>query len=471
METFLRCGKLVVPEEKDDHNNTIEALMDEMENVLEQEPWDIDDNLDIDDLSLEQPRDTSISQAVNRQDGTPPGTIEQPSSEPWDLDDQTLLDFVQEPAQDIIEKLTSSAGPVLQTTPKSTPKPLGECSFVRLHGPLDRAIEKLLEALPDPLIELLSEDVSSDLSKWSPAPALLYKLRPPDLPLHRLRLKVGCTVALLRDLDSSSQASKSRHVRIVGITKERLDCVVLDGHLARTKTFLTRIRFTGRYKNEEQYAYTRTHFPVRVVSFAPPPGNPSAYTASHTLKRPHGHTVTIPSNQKSSCLGPRSSASSQIPKAPPPSVLKLPNLKVDQDCWDDFLASGTQIARELSAETAASPGKMSSLSFCTQDLDFSADDLEELGSAVDTGPGTRDGSCQQGNRDRFSMPPPPRPTLSTARLKDNGPQFSQRGQPVSCSKSDSLRLDPSLRELGISTQDLVSFCDDATPVFSQVAPI
>ncbi|OCL07399.1 hypothetical protein AOQ84DRAFT_276993, partial [Glonium stellatum] len=93
---------------------------------------------------------------------------------------------------------------------------------------------------------------------------LLHRLKPPGLPLHRLRIKVGCTVILLASLKSNIQISEKSHLRILRIAKERLECVVLDGQLEGTKSILTRVPFSARYRNEDQYSFIRSQFPVRV---------------------------------------------------------------------------------------------------------------------------------------------------------------------------------------------------------------
>jgi hypothetical protein len=138
-----------------------------------------------------------------------------------DLDDDSLLEAHDSLVSVLVKELPPVAQPPLvpaapialpPSVALNPPKSLvqkGITDFIRTHGPINRAIEALLDKLSEPLIELLSHDMSLKASKWDPPHGLLHKLNPIGVPPHRLRVKVGCVVSLLRDLNSSSQLSKS----------------------------------------------------------------------------------------------------------------------------------------------------------------------------------------------------------------------------------------------------------------------
>jgi hypothetical protein len=314
---------------------------------------------------------------------------------------------------DRVEEACPIQAPPLSSTqpPPPPPPPIKDSAdFARLHGPTNKTIETLLKKLSGPLVELLSHDVSLKLPDWDPAPGLLHKLNPVDLPPHRLRVKLGCIVTLLRDLNTSSQLSRSHHLRILRADNDRLECLVLDGQLQGTKALLTRVPFTAKYRNDHLHPFQRTQFPVRVsTDFTSSsvsrdatssdfklPTMPRHKSVSSLSKRPSSsvHTARPPANKNPTFKLPGLSASrrpiskplQQLPKRESASLIAEPLM----DGWDDFLDSGTQIARELSADTPpASPliqatmfaptpsivDKLPPLS--TQDLDFSMDDLDE----------------------------------------------------------------------------------------------
>lgn len=405
MEAFLGVKKRKAEEERKKDSELTKKLDEIVENI-EKEPWDDDD---ADGIALELPE------------------IKPSSEEKWvddDLDDDSLLevhdlvmpDPIEEPINNV-QQSPAPAPPIVPTSVKPTPAKEGP-DFLRIHGPVNKAMDAVLDKLPAPLVELLSQDISTRLPDWDPQPGLLHRLTPVGLPPHRLRIKIGCVVILLKDLNASSQLSKSQHLQILRAENDRLECLVLDGQLEGTKTFLTRVAFTARYKNQEQYPFRRTQFPVRVIADYAPLNLPRD-TAQSGFKLPsvpgHMRPPSLPTNPcfpatktkfvpnqnlsfKTPGL-PASKSSSYIPsiskKTPMPSI-PAPSM----DCWDDFLESGTQIARELASETTpptASPSAPSvvaapsSMGDCfpplsTQDLDFSLDDLEQETKLVSTVP-------------------------------------------------------------------------------------
>ncbi|KNG44074.1 atp-dependent dna helicase pif1-like [Stemphylium lycopersici] len=401
MEAFLGLKK-----KKDDEKRRkdleLTRKMEEIVENMEKEPWDDDDE----ETALELPE-------------SKPSLGEQWADE--DLDDDSLLEAHDLAMSDPVEEPPPTiqpppAPPAPLTLPRPAPpsptKPTpakDEPAFTRTHGPINKTIEGLLNKLPEPLIELLSNDLSLKVPVWDPAPGLLHKLNPIGLPPHRLRVKVGCVVTLLRDLNTSSQLSKSQHLRILRSDKDRLECLVLDGQLQGTKTFLTRVPFFAKYKNLDQHPFQRIQFPVRVATDytpsslprdtsqagfklpsipgrAPPVALPRQPVPAATKARPQSNL-----NPSFKLPGlPASKSSSTIPSnttlAPnPPQVITPP----PADCWDDFLESSTQISRELASETipeVAEPNKTSVAPsppmvdylppMSTQDLDFSLDDLD-----------------------------------------------------------------------------------------------
>ncbi len=133
-----------------------------------------------------------------------------------DLDDDTLLeahdmvmsDPVEEP-QAVVQPPAPIPPVVLASfvVPAPSLKPVATNDgreFTRTHGPINKAVEVVLDKLPEPLIELLSQDLSLKTPDWDPSLGLLHKLNPVGLPPHRLRVKVGCVVSVLRDLNTSS---------------------------------------------------------------------------------------------------------------------------------------------------------------------------------------------------------------------------------------------------------------------------
>jgi hypothetical protein len=419
MEAFLGLKRR---NEQDQRRRDLELTkkLEAIAKHVDKEPWDDDDDDDLDNnMALDLP------------------PLRPSVSEPYiddDLDDDTMLEVhalvMSDPV--LVPPIQAQQPTPLPPTPlpplprPATPGsfklslPKDDADFARLHGPINRAIECLLDALPEPLVELLSMDSSLKLPDWNPAPSLLHKLNPLGVPPHRLRIKVGGVVILLRDLNTSSQLSKSQHLRILRIENERLECLVLDGQLKGTNAVLTRVKFVAKYRNDDLYPFQRTQYPFRVAtdfrSASTPrdisqsgfklPSMPTQARSSSVVKRP------VPAAQKAKPHGnnnpgfklpglPASNAPASNSSRPwsfrqPAAPFTVP----PADGWEEFFDSGTQIARELSAEvtmrsilpdsiTAAVPSTAKSLlPLSTQDFDFSMGDLDNTPILADLNPPT-----------------------------------------------------------------------------------
>ncbi|CAG5166151.1 uncharacterized protein ALTATR162_LOCUS6889 [Alternaria atra] len=406
MEAFLGLSKRK-EEEKRRKDLELTKKLEEIADSMEKEPWDDDNDDDNEDIDIGLP-ETTVS-----------------FGEQWaddDLDDDTLLEAHDMLVSDSVEVPQVVAEPPAPVSPLAPPPPAAPIpplkslstqdnrEFTRTHGPINKAIEAVLDKLPEPLIELLSHDLSLKTPDWDPSLGLLHKLNPVGLPPHRLRIKIGCIVSVLRDLNTSSQLSKSQHLRVLRCENDRLECLVLDGQLQGTKTFLTRVPFFAKYKNLEQHPFQRTQFPIRVaIDYTPSsmpqdtsqpgfklPSIPGRVPPATLPRKPTPPVIKAkpPINQNPGFKLPGipASKSSSFTAIEPisvtkktPSILSLPT-----DCWDDFLESSTQISRELASETTPTvrePIKASTTvsppiaddlpPISTQDFDFSLEDLDE----------------------------------------------------------------------------------------------
>jgi hypothetical protein len=399
MEAFLGVKKR---KEEDKRRKEMELTkkLKAIAETIEKEPWDDDD----DDMVVDLPETNASFGEQWADDG---------------LDDDSLLEahdlLMSDPFEESQAAAPAPAPPVVRSplvAPTLSKPPIQKDApdFIRLHGPINKAIEAVLDKLPEPLIELLSQDMSMKAPHWDPPHGLLHKLNPIGVPPHRLRVKVGCAVLLLRDLNTSSQLSKSQHLRILRCENDRLECSVLDGQLEGTKTFLTRVPFLAKYRNLDEHTFQRTQFPIRVATDytpsnlprdtsqtgfklpsvpgrVPPAGLPRKSTPSVAKAKPQ-----VNQNPGFKLPGlPASRSSSSLPTKPIPSNTRTPPITQSAiDRWDDFLDSGTQIARELDIEPTSEFADRSntrdskSLSIpeslppmSTQDFDFSIDDLDD----------------------------------------------------------------------------------------------
>jgi hypothetical protein len=427
MEAFLGVSKKTEEKKRLEERRKEEELAKKLEFIaqdIEKEPFDDDD---MDDVMLDLPGgnlqdggnlvddDLDDDTLLEVHDLIMSDPIEEPTNEPIIISPRpvTAPTTPQKKTAEIPAPVTISLEPKPPLAPTVSPKKQLPCfvkegiEYTRIHGPINRVVEAALDKLPGELVELLSQDISTRPSDWDPAQGLLYKLNPVGLPPHRLRIKVGCVVVCLKDLNTSSQLSKSQHVRILRVENERLECLTLDGQLAGTKTVITRVPFPAKYRNDDRFTFTRTQYPVRVATDYISTDLPRE-SAQSGFKLPtiNGKTrppvlvkrPTPPANKPRSQVN--SNSSFKLPGLPASRAQTSATFKPDApiqtaasdlsalDGWDDFLESGTQIARELSAETTLNalgsttvsrppPVIESAPPLSTQDLDFSLDDLED----------------------------------------------------------------------------------------------
>lgn len=544
MEAFLGVNKKVEQRRQEEEKRKEEELANKLEVIVrdvEKELFENDD--EIEDAMLDLP----VSSAQG--------------GEGWaddDLDDDTLLEahdlVMSDPAEEPINKCQNmpTCPAIAPPIPKkqspsrnqipSNVSPVQtflapilkaetakeDIKFTRIHGPINRAVESALDKLPGGTIELLSQDTTTPTTDWTPAPGLLYKLNPTGLPPHRLRIKVGCVVMCLKDLNISSQLSKSQHVRVLRVGNERLECLTLDGQLAGTKTVITRVPFLARYRNDDKFPFTRIQYPVRVAT---------EYVLTDTLREAGQSGFKIPSMsckvrppvmaKRPALLGSKikfqasANPGFKLPGLPASRVgsTSLPNSVASAntaiptpsflDGWDDFLESGTQIARELSTDPKQStsfstasirptPSVEPLPPLSTQDLDFSLDDLEtesqlqpvatkhmkatvptktmKLPPSVRPGPLSRTANIRRIDADLETLLPPsmrPRKSTHTKLKRSMAPPPKLNS---TCAKKSCLPLPSyitsthlpttttttcsSFSDFGLSTQDATTFFDD-----------
>ncbi|KAB2102262.1 hypothetical protein AG0111_0g9597 [Alternaria gaisen] len=190
MEAFLGLSRKK-EEEKRKKNLELTKKLEKIAEQMEKEPWDDDDE---EDTVVDLPETTASSGQQWADD---------------DLDDDTLLEAHDMVMSDPVEELqpvvqpSESVAPIAPavvqplvpvhpialaplTAPSPPPQPIpaqDDREFARTHGPINKAIEAALDKLPEPLIELLSQDLSLKTPDWDPSLGLLHKLNPlPSIP-------------------------------------------------------------------------------------------------------------------------------------------------------------------------------------------------------------------------------------------------------------------------------------------------
>jgi len=98
-------------------------------------------------------------------------------------------------------------------------------------------------------------------------PEFLNTLTPNGLPPHILKLKIGCPVILLRNIDPANGLCNGTRLVVRGFQKNSIDAEIVLGQHAGKRIFLPRIPLCRSDDEMFPFQFKRKQFPVR-LSFA-----------------------------------------------------------------------------------------------------------------------------------------------------------------------------------------------------------
>ena len=95
----------------------------------------------------------------------------------------------------------------------------------------------------------------------------LNTLTPNGLPPHVLKLKIGCPIILLRNIDPTNGLCNGTRLIIWGFQKNTIDAEIVLGQHAGKRVFLPRIPLCPSDDEMFPFQFKRKQFPIR-LSFA-----------------------------------------------------------------------------------------------------------------------------------------------------------------------------------------------------------
>ena len=131
------------------------------------------------------------------------------------------------------------------------------------------ANEKILQKMPGDEIIFHSADSIEDEGEGVPNDIpedVLQSIEPPSLPLSELKMKIGCPLMLLRNLDPGNGLCNGTRMLLLHAYPRVLEVIIISGDHRGQKAFIPRITLKP---SSRQYPFTLKHrqFPVR-LSFA-----------------------------------------------------------------------------------------------------------------------------------------------------------------------------------------------------------
>ena len=130
--------------------------------------------------------------------------------------------------------------------------------------------DRLLQKFPGVQKEYLSCDslchsdyLHDNFDKNLYSPDVLNGLTPSGLPIHKLVLKVGIPVMLLRNIDQKCGLCNGTRLRVIALGRRVIEAEILSGNNAGNRTFIPRMTLTPSDKRIA-FAFQRRQFPLAV---------------------------------------------------------------------------------------------------------------------------------------------------------------------------------------------------------------
>ena len=164
-----------------------------------------------------------------------------------------------------LSQLIESVFPDLEYGCGGSDSMMGGTIYTPLNKDLKEVNKDCLKTFPGESKEYLSADsILEDDHKDSIPVEFLNDLTPSGLPDHKLTLKIGCPVMLLRNLQAGPNCSLRNGTRMVvrQLMERCVECEVAVGRDKGLKVFLPRIPHYDRSK-DFPFTVVRRQFPLR----------------------------------------------------------------------------------------------------------------------------------------------------------------------------------------------------------------
>ena len=129
---------------------------------------------------------------------------------------------------------------------------------------VERGNDDLLEEIPGETTEYFAVDSTVEQHDAVQYPIeFLNSLSPSGLPKHNIKLRVGCPIMLLRNLDPPMLVNGTRLV-VKNLYRNLIEATIVTGHWAKKSVYIPRIPLIP---SAYPFEFRRLQFPIR-VSFA-----------------------------------------------------------------------------------------------------------------------------------------------------------------------------------------------------------
>ena len=114
-------------------------------------------------------------------------------------------------------------------------------------------------------VSLSADQVNDEANEAAFPPEFLNSLNPQGLPPHKLGLKPGCPILLLRNLNFQAGLANGTRLIVNEMRRNTLLATILSGPHAGEQVIIPRIKLDAKETPQMPIAFSRTQFPVRLA--------------------------------------------------------------------------------------------------------------------------------------------------------------------------------------------------------------
>ena len=131
---------------------------------------------------------------------------------------------------------------------------------------VDKLNEQLLTSMNGEVFTSYSADkMMNEKDAETYATEYLNTVNLSNLPPHELKLKIGATVILLRNLSPSTGLCNGTRLRVTRISQRVVECEILGGKYAGNMIMIPRISLSPSSTEDLPFDFRRTQFPLRLA--------------------------------------------------------------------------------------------------------------------------------------------------------------------------------------------------------------
>jgi ATP-dependent DNA helicase PIF1 len=181
--------------------------------------------------------------------------------------DLRLPDDLVVPGEDVQDLVRDVYGDLSNDPTARLPETLiNRCILTPKNVDMQRLNDFIMQLMPgQEHVSLSADQVEDEEQEAAFPPEFLNSLNPSDLPPHKLSLKPGCPIILLRNINFQAGLANGTRLIVNEMRRNTLLATILSGSHSGEQVIIPRIKLTAKETPKDPVAFGRTQFPVRLA--------------------------------------------------------------------------------------------------------------------------------------------------------------------------------------------------------------